>query len=37
MFSGRAKLQVLDNARYPDVGWTSVREVLGARFRGPAA
>ena len=36
MFSGRAKLDPLDNARYPDVGWTSVREVLAAWYRAPA-
>ena len=28
MFSGRAKLVPLDNDRYPDVEWTTVREVL---------
>jgi hypothetical protein len=28
MFSGDPKLQPLDNDRYPDVQWTSVREVL---------
>ncbi len=27
-FSGRAKLTSLDNARYPDLEWTSVREHL---------
>ena len=31
MFDGRAKLEPLDNARYPDLRWTSVREVLAAR------
>ena len=36
MFSGRAALESLDNARYADVGWTSVREVLAARFSIPA-
>jgi nucleoside-diphosphate-sugar epimerase len=30
MFSGRAKLAPLDNARYPELRWTSVREVLAA-------
>ena len=28
MFSGRAKLQPLDNARYPDLVWTSVPRIL---------
>ena len=28
MFDGRAKLEPLDNARYPDVRWTTVRDVL---------
>jgi nucleoside-diphosphate-sugar epimerase len=28
MFSGRGALDVLDNARYPDIVWTSVRELL---------
>ncbi len=28
MFSGRGKLQPLDNARYPDLRWTSIREQL---------
>jgi nucleoside-diphosphate-sugar epimerase len=30
MFSGRGRLQPLDNARYPNLGWTSVREQLAA-------
>jgi nucleoside-diphosphate-sugar epimerase len=30
MFEGRAKLQPLDNARYPDLSWTKVRAVLSA-------
>ncbi|MBB4601159.1 nucleoside-diphosphate-sugar epimerase [Hymenobacter luteus] len=30
MFSGRPKLEPLDNARYPDIRWTPVREVLAA-------
>ena len=30
MFEGRAKLAPLDNDRYPDLRWTSVREVLAA-------
>lgn len=29
MFSGRGKLQPLDNARYPAIRWTAVREQLG--------
>lgn len=28
MFSGRSKLEPLDNNRYPDMKWTPVREVL---------
>ena len=28
MFDGRAKLEPLDNARYPVLRWMSVREVL---------
>jgi hypothetical protein len=31
MFTGRPKLQPLDNARYPDIRWTPVREVLATR------
>jgi nucleoside-diphosphate-sugar epimerase len=31
MFSGRAKLEPLDNDRYPGMRWTTVREVLAAR------
>jgi len=31
MFDGRAKLEPLDNDRYPGMRWTTVREVL-ARF-----
>ncbi|QIX60385.1 NAD(P)H-binding protein [Hymenobacter lutimineralis] len=30
MFSGQAKLHPLDNARYPGIRWTSVRELLTA-------
>jgi NmrA-like family len=30
MASGRAKLDPLDNSRYPTVRWTTVRELLGA-------
>ena len=32
MFSGRAALHPLENARYPQMRWTSVREVLASRF-----
>ena len=28
MFSGQAKLEPLDNDRYPDIPWTTVRQVL---------
>ncbi|GAB3870955.1 hypothetical protein GCM10028824_20200 [Hymenobacter segetis] len=31
MFTGLPKLTPLDNARYPEISWTSVREVLAAR------
>ena len=31
MFTGRPKLAPLDNARYPDIRWTLVREVLATR------
>jgi nucleoside-diphosphate-sugar epimerase len=31
MFSGRAKLEPLDNDRYPGIRWTTVRDVLAAR------
>ncbi len=31
MFSGEAKLDSLDNERYPDIEWTPVRDVLAAR------
>ena len=31
MFTGLPKLAPLDNARYPDIRWTSVREVLATR------
>ena len=31
MFSGRAKLQPLDNARYPDLTWTSIAEMMARR------
>ena len=31
MFSGRAKLEPLDNDRYPGMRWTTARQVLAAR------
>ena len=31
MFDGRAKLEPLDNDRYPSMRWTTVRDVLSAR------
>ncbi|ALD22573.1 NmrA family protein [Hymenobacter sp. DG25A] len=31
MFSGLPKLEPLDNARYPEIRWTSVREVLAKK------
>ncbi len=31
MFSGRAKLEPLDNDRYPAMRWTTARDVLAAR------
>lgn len=31
MFSGQAKLEPLDNDRYPDMKWTKVRDILAAR------
>jgi nucleoside-diphosphate-sugar epimerase len=34
MFEGRAKLQPLDNDRYPGAHWTSVRDVLLAHQAG---
>lgn len=33
MLSGQAKLEPLDNARYPGLQWTTVRDVLAARER----
>ena len=32
MFAGEGRLAPADNQRYPDVGWTSVREVLAAHL-----
>jgi hypothetical protein len=31
MFSGMAKLERLDNDRYPGIRWTKVRDVLATR------
>ena len=31
MYGGAAKLEPLDNDRYPDFNWTSVREILASR------
>ncbi len=31
MFDGRAKLEPLDNDRYPGMRWTSARDVLSGR------
>jgi len=31
MFDGRAKLEPLDNDRYPSIRWTIARDVLSAR------
>ncbi|MBR7722085.1 NmrA family NAD(P)-binding protein [Microvirga sp. SRT04] len=33
MFTGQSKLSPLDNARYPEIRWTSVQEVLATRPR----
>lgn len=35
-FSGRGKLQTLDNARYPDVRWTTVAEMMMRRRQDDA-
>ena len=32
MFDGRAKLEPLDNDRYPGMRWTTVRDVLAVRW-----
>ena len=37
MFSGLPKLTPLDNARYPELKWTKVREVLATRGRQPSS
>jgi len=31
MFSGKPKLNPLDNDRYPEIKWTSINEVLDNR------
>ncbi|GAA3981686.1 hypothetical protein [Hymenobacter antarcticus] len=31
MFTGLPRLASLDNARYPEIQWTSVREMLATR------
>ncbi len=31
IFGGQARLAPIDNTRYPDLKWTSVREVLATR------
>jgi nucleoside-diphosphate-sugar epimerase len=36
MFSGEATLGHVDNTRYGDTGWTSVRDVLAPRLQAPA-
>jgi hypothetical protein len=30
MFGGQAKLESLDNSRYPHAHWTSIRDVIAA-------
>jgi nucleoside-diphosphate-sugar epimerase len=39
MFDGRAKLEPLDNQRYPGIRWTTARDVLSAHHvgQGPVA
>jgi hypothetical protein len=31
VFDGRAKPNPLDNDRYPDIRWTTARDILSAR------
>jgi len=31
MFTGRSKLEPLDNHRYPELRWTSVREKMSVK------
>ena len=33
MFEGRAKLEPLDNERYPGIKWTNAKELLSAHFK----
>jgi len=33
MYSGRGKLEPLDNARYPELSWTPVKDVLRQRAK----
>jgi hypothetical protein len=35
MLDGRAKLEPLDNDRYPTIQWTTVRDVLKRHFGRP--
>jgi len=37
MFDGRAKLQPLDNDRYPGIRWTTARDVLSSRQHRPSS
>jgi hypothetical protein len=37
MFDGRAKLEPLDNERYPSIRWTTVRDVLSSLQRRPSS
>jgi nucleoside-diphosphate-sugar epimerase len=37
MFDGRAKLQPLDNDRYPSIRWTTARDVLSSLQRRPSS
>jgi hypothetical protein len=32
MFEGKAKLEPLDNERYPDIKWTTAKELLAAHI-----
>jgi len=36
MFSGKAKLEPLDNARYPDIVWTKVEDFLRDHYKNEA-
>jgi hypothetical protein len=37
MFDGRAKVQQLDNDRYPSIRWTTARDVLSSRQHRPSS